>query len=78
MIEVGSHHLRTATKPRDLVQALKAWLRFYFDDFLPRLPLGRRAPSDAAQSMWHALRTTCPDCGRPLVPCVGDIGIALR
>jgi hypothetical protein len=78
VIEVGSHRLRSATKPRDLVIALKAWLRFYFIDFLPRLPSARRPTSDAAQKMWHGLRTSCPDCGRALVPCMGDVGIALR
>lgn len=78
IVEVGSHRLRTTTKPRDLVVLLKTWLRFYFVDFLPRLPTARRPTSTAAQSMWHGLRTTCPECGKPLVPCVGDMGIALR
>jgi hypothetical protein len=78
VLQIGSHRLRTKTKPRDLVIALKAWLRFYFDTFLPRLPNARRPSSDAAQKMWQTLRTTCPECSRPIVPCVGDLGIALR
>ncbi len=78
VIEIGAHRLRTPQKPRDLVIELKAWLRFYFDDFLPRLPAARRPMTDAAHTMWQTLRTSCPECNRPLVPCQGDVGIALR
>jgi hypothetical protein len=78
VIEVGPHRLRTPRKPRDLVIELKAWLRFYFDDFVPRLAATRRPTSEAAQRMWQALRTSCPECSRPLVPCLGDVGIPLR
>jgi hypothetical protein len=78
LIEVGPHQLRTPRKPRDLVIELKAWLRFYFDEFLPSLPTARRPISEAAQKMWQALRTNCPDCNRPVVPCLGEVGIALR
>jgi hypothetical protein len=78
VVEIGSHRLRTAEKPRDLVAALKTWLRFYFTDFVPRLPTARRPASPAAQTMWHGLRTGCPECGKPLVPCVGEVGIGLR
>ncbi len=78
VIEVGSHRLKTPSKPRDLVIALKAWLHFYFDEFLPRLPAARRPASDAAQKMWQGLRTSCPECGRQIVPCLGDVGIAVQ
>jgi hypothetical protein len=78
IIEVGSHRLRSDRKPRDLTIALKAWLRFYFDAFLPRLPTARRPQSDTVQKLWQTMRTPCPECGRPLVPCVGDMGIAVR
>jgi hypothetical protein len=78
VLEVGSHRLRSAMKPRELVAALKAWLPYYFDDFLPRLPTARRSASEAAQKLWHGLRTSCPECGRPLVACTGDVGIAVR
>jgi hypothetical protein len=78
VIEIGPHRLCTPSKPRDLVIELKAWLRFYFDEFLPRLPTARRPITEAAQKMWQALRTPCPECNRPMVPCPGDVGIALR
>ena len=50
----------------------------YFEDFLPRVPTARRPVSEAAQKMWQTLRVHCPECNRPLVPCLGDVGIALR
>ena len=78
LIEIGNHVLRTKQKPHDLVIELKAWLRFYFVDFLPKLPTGRGPVSEAAQRMWQPLRTPCRECNRPLVPCVGEVGIALR
>ncbi len=60
IVEIGSHRLRTAHKPRDLVVSLKTWLHFYFIEFLPRLPAARRPASTAAQSMWHGLRAAAP------------------
>jgi hypothetical protein len=76
-IEVGEFKLRIARKPRDFIIELKAWLRFYFDDFLPRLPAARKAAKDGAAKPWQALRTNCPACGKALVPCQGDVGMAV-
>jgi hypothetical protein len=78
VIHIGPHHLRTPRKPRDLVAELESWLQFYFGDFLPRLPTSRRPISEPAQKMWQTLLTACPECNRPLVPCEGDVGIAVR
>ncbi len=78
LIKAGGHRVRSPRKPRDLVTEFRAWLGFYFDDFMPRVPTTRRPASEAAQRMWQALRTSCPECGRALVPCLADVGIALR
>jgi hypothetical protein len=78
LIDVGPHRLRIARGARELVVELKAWLKFYFRDFLPRFPTARRPTTEAGQKMWQTLRAACPECGRAMVPCVGEVGIPLR
>jgi hypothetical protein len=77
-VRVGPHRLTIDGDVRKQVDELEDWLRFYFEDFLPKLPTTRRPPSDAARQLWQAHKTACPGCGKGLVPCLGDLGIAVR
>jgi hypothetical protein len=34
--------------------------------------------TESRHRMWQSSKVACPECGRALVPCPGDLGVALR
>jgi hypothetical protein len=33
---------------------------------------------ESRHRMWQLGKTACPECGKSLVPCPGDLGVGLR
>lgn len=77
-IIVGATRIRTPENPRDYLEDIKRWLRWYYQEFVPSVPTTPRPMTESRHRMWQLDKTACPDCGRALVPCPGDLGVALR
>ncbi|MSQ95493.1 MAG: hypothetical protein EXR98_13170 [Gemmataceae bacterium] len=77
-IVVGTVCIRAAENPRDYLDAIKRWLRWYFQEFVPSVPTTPRPMTESRHRMWQLDKTACPDCGRALVACPSDLGVALR
>ncbi len=77
-ISIGAVRIRTPENPRDALDEIKRWLRWYFQDFVPSIPTAPRPMTESRHRMWQLDKTACPECSRALVPCPGDLGIALR
>ena len=77
-LQVGSLLIRCEDNPQPHLEDLKRWLRFYFQDFVPTVANVARPMTETRHRMWQLSKTTCPECGRTLVPCLGDLGVALR
>jgi hypothetical protein len=64
--------------PEPVATRLERWFRYYFEEFLPAAHEvhGWRSPdATAVLRAWGTVR--CPDCGRPLLPRVGEVGVPL-
>jgi hypothetical protein len=77
-LQIGSLIIRCEEDPRPYLADLKRWLHFYFQDFVPTVRNTARPMTETRHRMWQLSKTVCPECGRPLVPCLGDLGVALR
>ena len=77
-LQVGALIIRCADNPKPHLEDLNRWLRFYFQDFVPTVSNAARPMTETRHRMWLLSKTTCPECGRALVPCLGDLGVALR
>jgi hypothetical protein len=64
----------------DVVAArLERWCRYHFDEFLPAaaaVPGWHSPDATAVLRAWGTVR--CPDCGRPLLPRAGEVGVPLE
>ena len=77
-LTVGSVKIRCTENPREYLDDIKRWLRYYFDEFLPTVSRAARPLAESRHRMWQLSKVTCPECGKSLVPCLGDLGVALR
>jgi hypothetical protein len=75
---VGYLRIRCAENPREYLDDIRAWLVYYFQIFAPSVPNTTRPMTESRHRMWQLNKTTCPECQRALVPCLGDLGVALR
>ncbi len=58
---------------------MERWFRFAFDDFLPRLAAVQRWKPPEREALLRAWGTVpCPECRRPLLARVGEIGVPLK
>jgi uncharacterized C2H2 Zn-finger protein len=77
-LSIGAVKIRCADNPRPHLDDIKRWLRWYFNEFLPTVVNLARPLLESRHRMWQLGKVACPDCGRPLVPCLGDLGVALK
>ncbi len=77
-LSVGAVKIRCADNPRPHLDDIRRWLRWYFSDFLPTVVNLARPLAESRHRMWQLGKVACPECGRSLVPCLGDLGVALR
>jgi hypothetical protein len=76
---LGMQVFRSAGDLDALARRLERWFRWVFHELLPQVDgvLGWRSPDRAAVlRAWGAV--PCPECGKPLLPRVGEVGIALE
>jgi hypothetical protein len=75
---LGRHIFVSRMDLDPLSRQLERWFRYAFHDFLPQVErvLTWQSPDRAAiLRAWGAL--PCPECGRHLLPRVGEVGVAL-
>jgi hypothetical protein len=77
-LSVGAIKIRCADNPKPHLDDMKRWLRWYFSDFLPTVVNLARPLAESRHRMWQLGKVACPECGRALVPCLGDLGVAVR
>lgn len=77
-LQIGAASIRFAENPRPYVDDIKRWLRWYFFEFLPTVSAKPRPLTESRHRMWQLDKTACPECGKSLVPCPGDLGVGLR
>jgi hypothetical protein len=77
-IQIGSQRIRCAENPRPFLDQIKRWLRWYFLEFVPSVANTPRPLTESRHRMWQLNKIACPECGRPLVPCLGDLGVAVK
>ncbi len=76
---VDGHRFRFTSPPDVVATRLERWSRYYFQEFLPRAgDVFRWQSPDAAAVLraWGVVH--CPDCRRPLLPRLGDVGVSLE
>ena len=76
-IVVAGQRIRTAENPNPFLDEIESWLNWYFHQFLRKLP-SPPPLADSRHRRWQARRIDCPEGSRPLYPCPGDLGVALR
>ncbi len=77
-LTVGPIKIRCAENPRAYLDDIRRWLRYYFQEFLPTVSNLARPLVESRHRMWQLSKTTCPECGKGLVACLGDLGVALK
>jgi hypothetical protein len=76
---VDGHRFEFASDPELVASRLERWCRYHFDEFLPAAGDVHRWRSPDATAVLRAWGTVrCPDCGRALLPRVGEVGVALE
>jgi hypothetical protein len=76
---VDEYRFWFTSDPDPVAGRLQRWCRYHFDEFLPAAAEvhGWRSPhATAVLRAWGAVR--CPDCGRALLPRVGEVGVPLE
>jgi hypothetical protein len=77
-LTIGAIKIRCSQNPRAHLDDIRRWLRYYFQEFLPTVSSLARPHVESRHRMWQLSRVTCPECARPLVPCLGELGLAVR
>lgn len=78
-MRLGRVTFRLPNDPEPLVRTLEKWLRYAFHEFLPQVDRVREWVSpdrSALLAAWGAV--ACPECGRHLLPRVGEVGLAME
>jgi hypothetical protein len=76
---IGEHRFRSSGQLDALALRMERWFRYAFSEFLPSLPRVEKwkAPDRIAiLRAWGSVN--CRECGRALLPRVGEVGIALE
>jgi hypothetical protein len=77
-LTLGEERFRSNTDMDSVARHADRWFKYAFRDFLPQLPsvVAWQTPDRAAILLaWGAV--PCPECGRHLLPRVGEVGLAL-
>ncbi len=78
-LTVDGHRLWFSTDPEVIASRLERWCRYHFEEFLPATGDVHRWRSPHAAAVLRAWGTVrCPDCGRALLPRVGEVGLGLE
>jgi hypothetical protein len=77
-VRIGNLNIRCAENPRPYLDDFQRWLHWYFQVFVPSVPSHAQPLLESRHRMWQLDKSTCRECSRPLVPCAGDLGVALR
>ncbi len=77
-LTIGKVCVRYDESPRPYLDEIKRWLRWYFFEFVPVIANVAHPMSESRHRMWQLSKVECPECKRPLVPCLGDLGVVLR
>jgi hypothetical protein len=73
------HVLWFGSDPEVVATRLERWCRYYFDEFLPAAHDVHRWRSPDATAVLRAWgKVRCPDCGRALLPRLGEVGLPLE
>jgi hypothetical protein len=76
---VDGQRFAFTSDPEPVASRLERWCRYHFEEFLPASTDVHRWRSPDATAVLRAWGTVrCPDCGRPLLPRVGEVGVALE
>jgi hypothetical protein len=76
---VDGHRFGFANDPEAVASRLERWCRYFFDEFVPAAGDVHRWRSPDATAVLRAWGTVrCPDCGRSLLPRVGEVGVPLE
>ena len=76
---IGDHRFRSPAALDTVALRVERWFRYAFSEFLPAVPRVEKwkAPDRIAiLRAWGSV--SCPECGRQLLPRVGEVGIALE
>ncbi len=77
-VVVGVQRVWFTANPNKIADELERWLRFYFGEFLPQVPQqALRRNAEASRRLWRANALPCPECRRPAVPIVGEVGVRI-
>jgi hypothetical protein len=78
-LTVDGQRFAFANDPEAVASRLERWCRYYFDEFVPAAGDVYRWRSPDATAVLRAWGTVrCPDCGRSLLPRVGEVGVPLE
>jgi hypothetical protein len=77
-LRIGALNIRCAENPRAYLDDVQRWLHWYFRVFVPSVKGPAQPHEESRHRMWQLDKTACRECNRPLIPCVGDLGVALR
>jgi hypothetical protein len=73
---VADRRFHFHTDPDDVASRLEQWLRFYFGEFLPQAYAHQyRSSADVLARLQAVNAVLCPECKRPFLPQVGEVGV---
>ncbi|HEX5271492.1 MAG TPA: hypothetical protein VFW33_13440, partial [Gemmataceae bacterium] len=76
-LTVDGRRFTFTNDPEHVAIRLERWSRYHFEELLPAAADVHRWRSPDATAVLRAWGTVrCPDCGRPLLPRVGEVGVA--
>jgi hypothetical protein len=76
---LGEHRFRSPGQLDALALRMERWFRYAFSEFLPTLPNVEKWPAPdrlAVLRAWGMIH--CPECQRPFLPRVGEVGVSLQ
>jgi hypothetical protein len=74
----NGQRFRFASDPDLVASRLEGWCRYLTEEFLPRVPEVHTWRSPDVTAVLRAWGTVhCPDCGRSLMPRLGEVGVPL-
>jgi hypothetical protein len=73
---IADRRFHYRTDPEDVAARVEQWLRFYFGDFLPQAYAHQyRSSPDVLARVQVVNSVLCPECKRPFLPQVGEVGV---
>jgi hypothetical protein len=78
-LTLDGHRFWFGCDPEPVASRLERWCRYFCDEFLPAAHDVHRWRSPDATAVLRAWGTVrCPDCGRSLLPRVGEVGVPVE